>query len=310
MSSKRCLSFVLTGLFVGTTSAAIAGTQSMLDPYATIAPPKPAKKRKAAPPAAAKAPAEPVTSTTYVTMPMPPEPQGKKAGKGEEKVAGNGDGEGGVMAGMKDIQESCTKTVKAAGSGIVNGTRSAGSKLVEGSRAVGGGIASGSKKIGSGIASGARSSGAVFAKGARAIGTGFKTTGEKMKDGTQAVGSKVAGLPKMLKKDDNDLKVKQSAIAAGTQSSQSNLSAAPQTQAQTQVEAKAQKPAQTAVTIPQPNKGDLTQIAVRGEKNARTSKLSAISGSFGKAFSKLNPFDKKDEQPRATAANPAGAVPQ
>lgn len=298
MSSKRFLSIALAGIFAGTVTQAMAGTHSMLDPYASVEPPKPPKKRAVKPAASQAAEQGPQTSTTYVTMPM--HEDNKKAEK--PAAAGGGDSSGGIMGGVKDIGSSCSRTVKAAGSGIVNSTKAAGSKIAAGGKFVTGGIASGTKKIGGGIANGAHKSGEFLAKGAKAIGSGFKTTGEKMKDGTQAMGSKVASLPKIFKKDKSgELKVRQSAIAS--KSEPGNLEPSPQVQSQTQTQTVKVSP----VTIPQ-KRAQMNQPLVATQGGNAVQKEGTIS-KFGKAFGKLNPF-KKGEAVRATAANPNGAVPQ
>lgn len=162
----------------------LAGSQtSLLDPYQYIQAPQKKDKQAKKDPASAAAPAEeqPTTTATYVTMPAP-----EGEGKG---VAGKA---GGIISGVN-------AKFKAAGSGIIDGTKHAGAKITTvfggSGKQMGDGLSNGTKKVGSTIANGAKASGGYFMKGARVIGHGLKSTGEKMKEGTSAVGSKVAGLP-------------------------------------------------------------------------------------------------------------------
>lgn len=183
MSSKRYSSLLLTILFVGSATAANAGSKSMLDPYASFQPPEPVKKKAVAKPGQEIEPTH--TSTTYISMPMPQEAKAKKAKVESAKV-----------------KESPVASKADSGDGIaatsMNGVKAASSKIVESSKVVGGGIASGTKKIGGGIATGAKASGGYIMKGAKAIGHGFSVAGDKVKDGAGAAGGKVAGLPKMF----------------------------------------------------------------------------------------------------------------
>ena len=343
MSSKRYSSLLLTALFVSSTAAANAGSKSMLDPYAAIQAP-PSKK----PAAAAAKPHHEVesTHTTYISMPMPAEEQKGSGGKfgglfgGKPKApkVANEPKHEQVAEPKQDkgdgIAAKSIASVKNAGSGIVGGTKAAGSKIAESSKAVGGGIATGAKKVGGGIASGAKASSDYFMKGVHAIGNGFKSTGEKMKGGAGAAGSKVAGLPKMFGgKKDNQEKAKQEAIAKAI----AERNAAKQQPAQAQApelakdnakdaewsaDATASNPdAPQAVSAGNPVSAPVQVNQVQAAnakiyKPKSQNKLAGISGGFGKAFGKLNPFGGKPQQVpirvapiQSTAATPE-AIPQ
>lgn len=343
MSSKRYSSLLLTAFIVSSTAAVNAGSKSMLDPYAAIQAP-PSKK-----PAAAARPGQQETvestHTTYISMPMPAEEQKASGGKlgglfgakkpkvasqpKPEKVAepkqDKGDG----------IASKSIASVKNASSGIVDGTKAAGSKIAEGSKAAAGGIAVGAKKVGGGIASGAKASGDYFLKGVHAIGHGFKNTGEKMKDGAGAAGTKVAGLPKLFGgKKDNQEKQKQEAIAkaiaernAAKQAEQNPALAKDSAKDAEWNDETASNPDATkpvAAGNPASSPVQVSQVKTANAKIYKPkgqNKLAGITGGFGKAFGKLNPFGGKSQQQmppvrvaspqviQSTAATPE-AVPQ
>jgi hypothetical protein len=349
MSSKRYSSLLLTALFVSSTVAANAGSKSMLDPYAAVQAP-PSKKPKAAVRPAHHESVE-STHTTYISMPIPADQKpaaGKKFGlfgggpkqakqpkqPKEEQVAESNEPKGDGIA-AKSIA-----SVKNAGSGIVGGTKAAGSKIAEGSKAVGGGIVSGTKKVGSGIASGAKASGGYIMKGVSVIGSGFKATGEKVKGGAGAAGTKVAGLPKLWGKKDNDQeKAKQQAIAKAI--AERNAAKKPAEQAPELAkdnardaewnEEVATSPADQAVKtpvavapvgIPAAKTNQLQAFNAKAPSKAKgQSKLAGITGGFTKAFGKLNVFAGKSQptmiqpvirpqvQVQSTASTP-DAIPQ
>lgn len=170
--------------------AAFAGSQSLLDPYANIQPPSSKSSKN---PVQNLAPMpngnpSPTTTSTYVTMPAP---EGNNA---SQSAASSG----GILSGMSDIKEGCTKTVKAAGSGLISGTKAAGVRVAQGGKIVKDGVAKSTKKVRAGLTAGARVSGEYFVKGARVIGQGLKTTGEKVKGGAGIVGNKVVALPQAI----------------------------------------------------------------------------------------------------------------
>lgn len=209
-SARKTLFVAVIGAYTLSVNIAHANPQSALDPYASISAPtaesqaaarakaKNSKfgipnlglglgKKKAEP--AAKTAVEPVNTTqTMVST-----PGGKsKAVKTEvatdtttkvtdtalSDVPKDQGGGGGMLGGLKTISEGCSKTLKAATSGVVSGT----------------------KKVGSGIAGGAKASGSLVAKSAGLVGAGMKTTGEKVKAGTGAMGEKMAVIPQTIGK--------------------------------------------------------------------------------------------------------------
>lgn len=184
MVAARYMPVVVAGLILIGGSAAVAGSQSVLDPYNQVqAPGGSGGKGKGARPAAEPGndPLDVSTTSTYVTMPMGENHEESAKAEEPSKL-------GGMFSGV---------------SGLTEPFKNAGAKMAEGSKAVGSSVANGTKKIGSTIAGGAKASGECFMKGARAIGGGLKATGDKLKDGTQAIGGKVADLPHAIghKKD-------------------------------------------------------------------------------------------------------------
>lgn len=307
-SSKPSLPLAMALLVIGS-QCALAGSQSLLDPYAGIQAPssnaaaKPAKQQKKAAPAAA-APQAPQSTTTYVTMPgtenQPKPGASAKASDGTQP---------GLMSGMSDIKEGCSKTVKAAGAGIVGGTKAASNKIVEGTKFVGHGVAKGTRRIGDGIATGAKASGNYIARGAKAIGNGLKATGTKVKEGTGAVGSKVAGLPKVLKLKKGDTP---STAVATTSQGPSTVQATPREltpspMANNQTSTVQSTPAVIATPVTARNSataggGGLTKKVAAIPSN--------VASSMGKAFGKIKMFGRGSNNNSVKIAPNTGAVPQ
>lgn len=299
MSSKRYSSLLLTVMFVGSATAANAGSKSMLDPYAAFQPPEAVKKKTTS----AKQQEEAThTSTTYISMPMPQEAKAKKA-----KVEG------------AKVQQTPVARKSDSGDGIaatsLNGVKAASSKIVEGSKAMGGGLASGTKKLGGGIATGAKASGGYIMKGAKAIGHGFSVAGDKVKDGAGAAGGKVAGLPKMFGGN------KGGAVAKGSDEKARQAAIA---QAQAERAKAAAKPADSEweTTTGSELAGDTTQVKststpvtsnhVQPIGTPKTAKSGGIGG-IKLGLGKFKMFGGKTQTPvivaPSTAATP-DAIPQ
>lgn len=189
-------------LVIGLNQSALAGPQSLLDPYASVKPPsaKKAEAKKAAPVVRPAAP-----SSVVISAPgLPPIKEAKQ--KKEKSVAvkedsrptaapvvtksaireaaplkssSTADGGDGFIAGTKQIFHgfgtAARGAIAAPAHVIASGTRKA---------------AEGTKNVTSKVAEGSKSSGGIFAKGARSVTQGFKTVGSKIKDGTVAVGEK------------------------------------------------------------------------------------------------------------------------
>lgn len=311
-SSKPSLPLAMAWLVIGS-QCALAGSQSLLDPYANIQAPssnataKPVKQQKKVAPVAAAPAAPQQSTTTYVTMPGAESQPKQKATGPATKTA---DGEPSLMGGMSDIKEGCSKTVKAAGAGIVGGTKAASNKLVEGTKFVGHGVAAGTKRIGGGIATGAKASGSYIAKGARALGNGLKATGSKVKEGTGAVGSKVAGLPKVLKLKKGDAP----ASAVATSQAPSTVQATPRELTPSPMASNNLQPS----TV-QSNPGVIaTPVTARNNATSGgggiTKKMAAIpsnvASSMGKAFGKIKMFGRGGNSGNVKIAPNNGAVPQ
>jgi hypothetical protein len=198
---KSCI-LLVAALTVSGNARVWAGPQSLLDPYASIqAPGAKNKASKSKANKASKAEEKPEekaevkkSSTTRsalssmegeeerpVEKAVKPVKTEKKTHVAKERVEEKSDkplatnsSDGGVVSGISDIKKSYVKTFKAAGSGIVNGTRAAGAK-----------VAGGGKKVKDG-----------FMNGAKAIGHGFKMPGSGKGKGTDSgENKKVAAAP-------------------------------------------------------------------------------------------------------------------
>lgn len=236
-ASNRYVPVSLVCLLIASTSAAMAGPSSMLDPYGYIQAPtakeveaknNKARAKKGLPPIYKNASANSTTkveeasapTTTYVTGPGGGNSKALKTdGSNEPKSSGGSGllskfGKISVPGLGKDKDETVKaakpakaakepKVAKVKETPVVDAPKTAsadsdGNVVSRTWKAAAGGIMSGSKKVGSGIASGAKASGGAMAKGASAVGSGFKATGEKIKDSSGGVGSKMASMPGML----------------------------------------------------------------------------------------------------------------
>jgi hypothetical protein len=179
-------------LLIGFSQSAVAGPQSLLDPYATVkAPTKkatPAAKRAAPekaipqsvtigggalPPLQRNKPKAATTSVPAARSGAAPTRAAAPASKPIASSAPSSEGEEGFIAGTKQIFQGIGTATKGA-------------------------VVTPAKKLGSAVAGGAKGSGGFFASGAskvsdgfKAMGGGFKTVGGKIKDGTVAVGGKI-----------------------------------------------------------------------------------------------------------------------
>jgi hypothetical protein len=188
---------------------ALAGSQSLLDPYASVDAPA-AKKGKthtpkkeavtesildeasssqpeqnSAPKHAEKAPKAPKTAKApkapkIAKAPKPPKPTTTASTTG-----------GGVMTNLKNMEVSSAKTLKSASSKFLAGSKSASTKLVEGSKTAGGKIAEKTKTLSEHLAAGAKTSGEYLKKGATAMGHGIQKTTGKVKETASALEHKV-----------------------------------------------------------------------------------------------------------------------
>lgn len=201
--------FLAAGYLSG--AAAIAGPQSLLDPYADIQPTSsPVVSNKSV--AVKKVPKLKPTKGQQVanqgvtnelgsrTSSRNPNSSAQHLGKvaGNKAIsqvsapAGNATNNPTVLSGLKEIQHGYVTSFKAAGQGIVNSSKAAGAKIAAGTRTIAGGA---------------------------------KTLGGKFKDGIGAAGSKIASVPKALamkapqpKPKDNN----QSQMAIGAQMAAAN----------------------------------------------------------------------------------------
>jgi hypothetical protein len=237
-ASNRYVPVSLVCLLIASTSAAMAGPSSMLDPYGYVQAPtakeveaktNKARAKKGLPPIYKNAPQATSTTkvedisatptTTYVTGPGGGNSKAIKAdGTSEAKVSGGGllskfgkisvpglgkDKEAEPVKAAKAPKAVKEKVAKVKETPVSEAPKTAsadadGNVVTRTWKAAAGGLMSGSKKVGSGIASGAKASGGAMAKGASAVGSGFKATGEKIKDGSGGVGSKMASMPNLL----------------------------------------------------------------------------------------------------------------
>ncbi len=157
--AKTCLP--LTALLVlATSTVAVAGPQSMLDPYSTIKPPSGRKEEKTP---------KPVKETPLPSVrasKASPSGDSVKSSSSISSGGSSGDSGTGVVSGSRQIWHGITAVTRGATIGIVEPTKKIGS-----------GLATGTKKLGHTVAVGAKNSGEIM-----------KTAGVKIADGTKATG--------------------------------------------------------------------------------------------------------------------------
>lgn len=211
-------------LVIGLNQSALAGPQSLLDPYCTVKPPTrkvPAKKPQMVTPRV-------VPTSVQLGEPLV---TGKKEKPASDKPLASsqsvGRGNGGFLAGTKEIFHGIGTATKAAvvtptmglvngtkaiGGKVADGTKTIGGKVADGTKGLGGKVADGTKKVAEGtkglgekVADGTKSSGGFLANGMKKMaivpkkmGEGLKVAGGKVKDGSVAAGHALAAAPKAL----------------------------------------------------------------------------------------------------------------
>jgi hypothetical protein len=300
-------------LLIGLNQSAVAGPQSMLDPYFNVKPPtKKAPAKKAAPVARPAAP----TSVVINGPDLPPMKQ-EKIKKEKDKSLGiktesspepivsksaaptpigstsGGGAEGeGFLAGTKQIFKGFGTAAKGAVMAPTHALASGSKKMADGTKSIGGKIGGSTKGLSSKMADGTKSSGGIFVKGAKSVGNGFKAVGEKIKDGTVAAthavpvphlgGKKEGAEPKVADKPLNEKPVASpEKISAGGESLGGKVLAMPKTV----------------------GKGIAGAAAKTGEATKRVA--AAPIGFFGK----LNPFHKKDAAVQTAGSSAASKPP-
>lgn len=280
-------------LVIGLNQSALAGPQSLLDPYATIKAPvrkTPAAVKKPVAPqremptsvtigggAAAPLPVIKKTEAPKVVTPKTEKPKAVSAITNESS-------EEGFIAGTKQIFRGFATATKGA---VAAPTRLVTSGVS--------GMVAGTKKVGGSVADGAKSSGGFVANGAKAVGGGFLSVGGKLKDGTVAVGEKVkdgagaaghaiVAVPKAV---GGGVKATGEKIADGTGDVGSKLK-----EGGGSVGGK-------IVAVPKAvGKGIVGAAAKTGEATKK------VAGAPLGLFGKLNPFRHKEQPGVATAAKP------
>jgi hypothetical protein len=164
--NNTAIGVMLVQLMTLGSPAAQAGPQSILDPYASIQPASEKAesrsflKKKEAKKQAAKVPASIVSSDAAGDYPILPQKKASKI-KIAKRVAHQPIDNGvntassvsspssnpGFLAGVKEIQHGYITTFKAAGQGIVSGSKVAGSKVAESTKSMFGSISSASHKV-------------------------------------------------------------------------------------------------------------------------------------------------------------------
>jgi hypothetical protein len=269
-------------LFLSGNGIALAGSSSMLDPYAYIQAPTRAEREqqqqkktkkfkvrhlKASPSKAAQdfeplAKAAPKPATVILSTEMP-----KAPARGAEKVKNNNS----EKAPVKEASADTSLSTGEHGSGFLEGIKQSTDGIAKSTKAVGSSVINGSKSVGSKIAGGFKCAGEKVKDAAVAsekvavvpkkIGEGILSTGEKVKEGGSSVGAKVA---------------------SGFKSAGGSLAAIPK-----------------AVGSVAGKVGGGTQ---EGAKKIAAAPVAGL-GAIGHGISKMNPFHK-DETPEAVAQKP------
>ena len=121
----------LTAMLVFSASSAVAGPQSMLDPYANV-----------------KAPSS-YTQAAHKKVKVKPQPTPSNSvtigAPATSQVQSTSIDSPGIMSGTKEIMHGFSTATKGAANGIVNPTKKLGSGMVTGSKKVGHSLAAGVK---------------------------------------------------------------------------------------------------------------------------------------------------------------------
>lgn len=282
-------------LMIGLNQSAVAGPQSVLDPYFHVKPPtKKAAAKKATPAARPAAPTSVVIDgpdlpplkkekpkkekPVAIKSEPAPEPIVSKSAAASTPAAnssgtngGGTEGEG-FIAGTRQIFKGFGTATKGAVMGpthaIANGTRK---------------LAGGTKSMGSKVADGTKSSGGIFVKGAKSVGNGFKAMGGKLKDGTVAAAHAVPVPHVGGKKEGGEQKIAEKPVATPEKTDLGGESLGGK-----------------VLGVPKAmGKGIAGAAAKTGEATKRVA--TAPMGFFGK----LNPFHKKEAAPIQTAGKDA-----
>jgi len=282
---------VILPLALGQAPVAFAGSQSLLDPYASIEAPTKSKTKghktdaveesildeaSSSEPTstksshhaekAAKPPKEPKAAKVAK---QPKATKEAKAAKPSKETASSTGG-GGIMTSVKSMEERSSEGIKSAGTKLVDGTKAAGSKVAEGT-----------KTLGERMAAGAKSSGEYLKKGAQAMGHGLQETTSKMKETASSLEHKVkpSSQPK--------------AISAKPTSTKTDSKSAP-------------VPAATINGVPTTPTEIKSKDGYPGKALEPVSEkpVKSHSGLLTNSFSKLNPFAHKTTTPSIAKARP------
>jgi hypothetical protein len=188
-------------LVIGLNQSALAGPQSLLDPYANVkAPTKKSVAKNAVPVARPAAPTsvvingpdlppvkkeKPVKQKPIASQPSP-EPIVSKSSEPKSSTKDSGTGEGGFLAGTKEIFHGFGTAAKGAVLAPTHAITSGSKKVAGGTKNIGEKLGDSTKGLTSKMADGTKSGGGIFVKGAKSVGHGFKAMGGKIKDGTVA----------------------------------------------------------------------------------------------------------------------------
>jgi hypothetical protein len=179
----------LAVLLVLSTGSAVAGPQSLLDPYANIQVPTTARKA-AKPPKANKA--APAASTRESSASAKEPTAGAKAPVAA--AASSAQNNGGFIAGTREMFHGMSTAARGAASSVIHPAKGAGSFIATGARKVSEQTKSASGKVIDASGGASKALSAVPKK----MSAGLKVTAEKMKDGAQAAGHALAVVPKSV----------------------------------------------------------------------------------------------------------------
>lgn len=185
---------------------ALAGTQSLLDPYASVDAPTKSKKGHKAD-AVEESILDEASSSEPEKKKTPNHSQkAVKAPKEPKSAASKSSTNGaGLMTNVKSMEERSAEGLKKTGTKLVDGTKAAGSKLAEGT-----------KTLEEHVAAGAKASGEYLKKGASAIGHGLQETTGKVKETASGLEHKIKPAPVAISAKPTDVKTTGKTVAAKT----------------------------------------------------------------------------------------------
>jgi len=284
------------------TTAALAGSQSALDPYATVQPPNHkassvTRKTKAV--------------SVYDGVATKAQNLGKSSKAAGSALADRAAGAGSKLADTgRTLGGGVAGGTAKMGGGLANGAKASGSFFMKGARVVGRGFKATGAKVADGgqtviehvgtwpgnVKHGFVVTGSKIADGTQAVTHGLVSGTEKLKDSTISVGEKVSSMPRAVV---HGVKAAPKALTAKSGDSEKTPNAVPSAQPEV-------APTQVAETPATESKEPSLMQKSVGLPKAVGHGVMATAGKMGHSVGKL--FHREEAKATATAQAPEGQV--